>query len=248
MARIVAQNISLNLPIYNFHARSLKKTLLRIGTGGRISAESQYVIVEALRDVSFEIENGDRVALVGRNGAGKTTLLRTLAGVYHPTAGTLTTEGKVVPLLTVGVGMVEEFSGYENILAGALHVGLNREQALSLQEEIAEFTELGDYLELPIHTYSAGMRARLSFAIATAITPEILLLDEGIGAGDAFFAAKAQARFERMMTDSSIMVLASHDENLVRGFCNKALLFDNGRLLDFGPVDNILAAYHSGPA
>jgi len=244
MARIVAQNVSVHLPIFDFNSRSLKKTLLRITTGGRISAESKHVVVEALRDLSFEIDHGDRVGLIGRNGAGKTTLLRTLAGIYRPTSGTVSIEGRVVPLLAVGVGMIEEFSGYDNILAGGLHAGLSRDQVLAQREEIAEFTELGDYLHLPIHVYSAGMRARLSFAIATAVQPDILLIDEGIGAGDAGFAAKARRRVDDLLVRSSIMVIASHDEGWLNSFCNKAMPSEGGHLLYAGPTQEVLEAYH----
>ncbi len=245
MARISAYDLHVHLPVFNFHSQSLKKTALRAGTGGRIHADAKAVMIEALRAIDFEIEDGDRIGLIGPNGAGKTTLLRTLAGVYHPTAGTLEIEGRLVPMLSVGIGMYEDASGYENIRNLGVALGMMPEEIEAKYDEIAAFTELGEYLELPVYTYSAGMRTRLSFAVATAIEAEILLLDEVISAGDASFVHKASARFRQLLQRTRILVLASHSPQWIAESCNKAMLLVDGRIADFGDVDSILRAYEA---
>ncbi len=243
MASIACRNLSIHLPVMNFHAQSLKRSMLRISTGGRINANSKVLVIEALRELCFDAADGDRVGLIGPNGAGKTTLLRALAGIYQPTAGEIELEGKVVPMLAVGVGMYEDASGFENITSGGLYLGMTRDEIAAKTDEIAAFTELGDYLSLPLFTYSAGMRTRLSFAIATAMDAEILLLDEVLGTGDAHFAAKAAARFHELLDRSSIIVVASHDQSLISRVCNKALLIAEGRAVAYGPAQEVLDAY-----
>lgn len=243
MARISADNLHLNLPVFNFQAQSLKKSALRITSGGRIHTEAKAVVVEALRGISFDIRDGDRVGLIGSNGAGKTTLLRTIAGVYYPTAGSLAVEGRLAPMLNVGVGMFEDASGLENIRNLGIALGMLPAEINAKYDEIAEFTELDDYLHLPICTYSAGMRTRLTFAVATAVDAEILLLDEVISAGDAAFVHKAGARFRNFLDRTRILVLASHSPQWIAESCNKAMLLADGRLVEYGDVETVLKAY-----
>ena len=194
--------------------------------------------------MSLNIEHGERVGLIGRNGAGKTTLLRVMAGIYEPPAGTVEVEGRVAPLFDIGMGMDPESSGYENILLRGLYLGLRKAEIRAKVDEIAEFTELGEFLEMPLRTYSAGMFARLAFAISTSIDPEILLLDEGIGAGDEAFLEKAKQRLDAMINRARIMVLASHSDELVRKLCNRAILMQNGEIVASGSTDEMLERYH----
>ena len=246
MASIHLRHVSVSFPIYSAGSRSIRSRLIATGRGGRIGTDgASHVVVRGLRDVTAEIVHGDRVALVGRNGAGKTTLLRVMAGIYEPTAGTATIDGKVAPLFDVGLGMDPESSGYENILLRGLYLGLSRAAIRAKTDEIAEFTELGQFLSLPLRTYSAGMHARLSFAISTCIDPEILLLDEGIGAGDTAFLDKAKQRLDAFVARAGILVLASHAEPLVRRLCTKAILLDQGSVAAVGPIDEVLERYRS---
>ncbi|MBF0560655.1 MAG: ABC transporter ATP-binding protein [Alphaproteobacteria bacterium] len=241
--RIEADRVSVHLPVFNINSLSLKKNLLRLGTNGRIHAGSKHLVIEALRSISFVFEEGDRVGIVGLNGAGKTTLLRTIAGIFRPTGGRLDVVGRVVPLLMVGAGMYDDASGYENIRSCALQHGMSVPEIEAKIDEIAEFTALGTYLSLPLYTYSAGMRMRLSYAVATAIESDILVLDEVIGAGDAVFAQTCAQRFSALLGRTRIIVLATHDSGSIRRYCNKALLLREGQVTDFGPTEGVLKTY-----
>jgi ABC-2 type transport system ATP-binding protein/lipopolysaccharide transport system ATP-binding protein len=189
------------------------------------------------------IEHGERVGLVGHNGAGKTTLLRVIAGIYEPVTGTVAVEGRTVPLFDAGLGTDPESSGMDNIQLRGLFLGLSKAEMRRRTDEIAEFTGLGPFLDMPLRTYSTGMQARLAFAISTCIDPDVLLLDEGIGAGDAAFMAKASQRLDRLVQQTGILVLASHSEDLLRRLCSKAFLFEHGRVVAEGSVDEVLARY-----
>jgi ABC-2 type transport system ATP-binding protein/lipopolysaccharide transport system ATP-binding protein len=241
--RIRAENVSVHLPIYNINSLSLKKNLLRVSSGGRIHAASKCLVVEALRGVSFDVEDGDRLGVIGLNGAGKSTLLRTIAGIFRPTSGAMDVSGRVAPLLELGVGMYEDASGYENIHNCGLQLGMTPEELRRKEADIAAFTELGDYLQLPIYTYSAGMRMRLSFAVATAMEAEVMVFDEVVAAGDVVFAAKCAQRFSALMGRTRIVVQATHDTVWIKRFCNKVLLLSEGRVQDFGPAEGVLATY-----
>jgi ABC-type polysaccharide/polyol phosphate transport system ATPase subunit len=243
-ASVVLEHVHVNFPIYNGFRRSLRHTLVNATTGGRILSDTgDRICIEALDDISFNLSHGDRLGLIGHNGAGKTTLLRVLAGIYIPPEGVVRVEGRVAPIFDAGLGIDLESTGYENIRLRGLYLGFTRAQMEAKAEEIAEFTELGSFLQMPVRTYSAGMQARLAFAISTSIEPEILLLDEGIAAGDAAFLQKANQRLHEFIESSGIMVLASHSDPLIRAFCNKAMLLEHGRIVGFGPVDEVLAAY-----
>lgn len=249
MASVRLDNVSVAFPIYDASSRSLKKRIFSDATGGRIQTDpgsKKISLVKALDQVSFSLDHGDRVGLVGHNGAGKTTLLRVLAGIHEPNAGTVTVEGQPAPLFDIALGMDPECTGYENIVLRGLFLGLTREQIDARVDEIAEFTELGGFLDLPIRTYSAGMRMRLAFAVSTSIDPDILLLDEGIGAGDAAFLEKASQRLKEFTKRAAIIVLASHSEGLVKEMCDKAILMDHGRVLRIGETEEILDAYLKG--
>lgn len=246
MASITLEKVSVSFPIYSSATRSLKNRLIQSATGGQIRSESgsnRIAVVQALQDIDLALESGDRIGLIGHNGAGKTTLLRVLARIYEPNEGRVSIDGSTVPLFDISLGMDPESNGYENILLRGLYLGLNRRQILARMDEIAEFTELGDFLNLPIRTYSAGMRMRLAFAVSTSVAPDILLLDEGIGAGDAAFLEKANQRLARFTEQVSIIVVSSHSEELVSRMCSKALLMEHGRVLMSGTTAAVLAQY-----
>lgn len=200
----------MEFPIFDAKSRSLKKAVLGKAGGTIGRNNSNVVVIEALRDITMELNLGDRVGLVGHNGAGKSTLLRLLSGIYEPTRGWAKVTGRVAPVFDLGIGMDPEISGYENIIIRGLFLGQTRKQMQAKVDEIAEFTELGEYLSMPLRTYSTGMRVRLAMGVVTSIDPEILLLDEGIGAVDADFLRKAQSRLQNLVERSGILVFASH--------------------------------------
>lgn len=244
-ARILLEDVSVEFPIVGSDGRSLRKLLADAATDRFGVGRRRRVFVKALRHISFELNDGDRVALVGANGAGKSTLLRVLAGVYDPVLGKRIVEGRVAPLLTMGMGIRDDISGRENVrLCGTL-MNMSAREIASIAPQVADFSELGEFMNLPVSTYSLGMRARLAFSIATAFEPEILLVDEIFGAGDASFAAKAAARMADLMERSSILVFSSHSEALLKKFCRRAILLDGGRMLTFGPIDDVLDQYKS---
>ncbi len=231
-------HVSVVFPIYQAGSRSLKKRVLFHGSAGRIGRDANdRVAVEALSDVSFSLAVSDRLALIGANGAGKTTLLRTIGGIYEPVRGIVTTRGRISPMLDSGLGIDGEMNGFDNIRMRARLLGLSPAVIERHLPEIAEFTELGDYLEMPVRTYSAGMLLRLGFAVATCVEPEILLMDELILAGDAHFIGKAKVRIQGFVDRASVMVLASHNLELCSRWCTKGLWLDRGRIMDFGPVE-----------
>ena len=246
MASITLENVSVSFPVYNASTRSLKNRLIQSATGGQIRADatSQRIsVVQALQDINLSLQNGDRIGLVGHNGAGKTTLLRVLGGIYEPNSGRDAVNGSTVPLFDISLGMDQESTGYENIILRGLFLGLTRQQIKTRMDEIADFTELGDFLSLPIRTYSAGMQMRLAFAVSTSVVPDILLLDEGIGAGDAAFLNKARERLQRFTERVSIIVLSSHSDELISNMCSKAVLMEHGKIVCYGPTDEVLERY-----
>jgi ABC-2 type transport system ATP-binding protein/lipopolysaccharide transport system ATP-binding protein len=249
MASILLDRITVDFPIYNAKKRSLKSELIRRTVGGHIEAiDENHVSVMALRDVSLSLRDGDRLGIVGHNGAGKSTLLRVLSGVYEPPVGRVAIDGRISSLTDMMMGMDGEATGYENILLRSVFLGLSVKQAQANVGEIEDFTELGNFLKLPMRTYSSGMILRLAFAISTAVTPEILIMDELVSAGDAAFIAKAEARLNSFIDRTRILVLASHDLDLLRRLCNKGVLLEEGSLKMVGPIDDVLAAYSGSSA
>jgi ABC-type polysaccharide/polyol phosphate transport system ATPase subunit len=241
---LTLEDVSVSFPIYHGGSRSLKKNLLFRGSGGHIATDAhQHIIIEALRNVSLELRAGDRVALIGSNGAGKTTLLRVMAGIYEPVSGIVKSRGRISPMFDIGLGIDSEISGYDNIRLRGMILGLSVDEIERLMPDIVEFTELGDYLDIPMRTYSSGMMTRLTFAVATCFAPEILLMDEWIMAGDAAFLTKAKQRIQSFVTKASILVLASHSIETCRQFCNQGIWMDQGKIKAAGPIDEILDAY-----
>ncbi|AIK83934.1 ABC transporter ATP-binding protein [Corynebacterium glutamicum] len=243
MVSIDTYNACVDFPIFDAKSRSMKKAFLGAAGGAIGRNQDNVVVVEALRDINLHLREGDRVGLVGHNGAGKSTLLRLLSGIYEPTRGNADIRGRVAPVFDLGVGMDPEISGYENIIIRGLFLGQTRKQMKAKMEEIADFTELGEYLSMPLRTYSTGMRIRLALGVVTSIEPEILLLDEGIGAVDAAFMAKARDRLQALVERSGILVFASHSNDFLAQLCNTALWVDHGQIRDAGLVPDIVESY-----
>ena len=244
MAFLRLRGLSVEFPIYQGGSRSLKKSLLAKTTQGNLAKDAHdRVNVVALSDIDLDIDDGDRLALIGANGAGKSTLLKVLAGIYEPTRGRVEASGRVSALLTASVGLDPEATGRENIVLRGMYMDIHPRDMRPRVDEIAEFTELGYHIDLPVRTYSSGMVIRLCFAIATSMRPEILLMDEWLGAGDASFLAKARERMDSFVGGSRILVLASHSIPILQEWCNRAVLLDNGRIIASGKVGEVAANY-----
>lgn len=244
MSFLRLRNVSVEFPIYQGSSRSLKKALLATSTYGNFARDAlDRINIRALSDISLEIVNGDRVGLLGLNGAGKTTLLKVLAGIYEPTHGRFVSSGNVSSLLDTQVGLSSDATGHENIILRGMYMGIHPREMRERAPEVAAFTELGHYLDMPVRTYSAGMMIRLAFAISTCIRPDILIMDEWLTAGDAQFLEKAQRRIEDFVRGSSILVLASHSTQLVEAWCTRGILLHQGQVLATGPIKEVVATY-----
>jgi ABC-2 type transport system ATP-binding protein/lipopolysaccharide transport system ATP-binding protein len=247
VASIELDQVTIEFPIYNARGRSLTVELFRRTVGGLIQSDSSsYVSVVALRDINLVLNDGDRLGLIGHNGAGKTTLLRVLAGIYEPLSGRVKIRGTVASLTDITMGMDVERTGYENIVLRGVFLGLEPKEMRRMIPDIEAFTELGEFLTLPLRTYSSGMLLRLAFAVTTAVIPEVLIMDELIGAGDAAFMVKAMARLNQMISNSRILVIASHDIETIRRLCTKAALLQTGRIVTIGPVEEVISTYLGG--
>jgi len=244
MALIEFKDVSVDIPIYNASTRSLKKRLLEVATGGQIGADAQgRVVVRALDGLSFHLKDGDRVGVVGHNGAGKSTLLRLLSGVYAPTSGSARIEGEIGSLIDISLGIDSEASGRENIYLRAALLGLTKAEINKCIDDIIEFSELGDFIDMPLRTYSSGMHLRLAFSVSTMVRPEILLMDEWLAVGDQGFTHKAEARLAEMVQATNILVIASHSRDLINTTCNRVLWLEHGRVRMDGKPDEVLPAY-----
>ena len=238
MAHILFDHVTIDFPIYNARNRSLKNKVMQVATGGIVNFGAEGTVIRALSDVSFEISEGERVGLVGHNGAGKSTLLRVLTNVYAPVSGRVQILGDIGSLVDISLGIDGEATGRENIFIRAALLGLRRDQIEDKFEEIVEFSELGDFIDMPVRTYSSGIHLRLAFAVATVIRPEILLMDEWLSVGDAAFNKKAEKRLNDLLQSSRILVLASHSRDLIEKTCTRALWFEHGKLkMDSGPKE-----------
>jgi lipopolysaccharide transport system ATP-binding protein len=246
LARISLRNVLVDFPVYGGRSRSLRSMLTRAATGGILARDAaDRIVVRALDHVSLELRDGDRVGLVGHNGSGKTTLLRVLAGAYEPIAGTAEVEGRVSSMLSIQLGMDLEATGYENIYLRGVLMGMHPREVRAKVGEISEFAELGDFLDMPVRTYSSGMSMRLAFAISTSVAADVILMDEWLSVGDEEFSAKAQGRLRALVDQAKILVLASHDHELIRRNCNKIVRLDHGRI---AVVDDLDAALPASPA
>jgi lipopolysaccharide transport system ATP-binding protein len=240
VAYIRADRLTIEFPLYHLGARSLKKRLLA-ASSIRVRQDANRISVSALRDLSFSIDPGERVALVGGNGAGKTTLLRCLAGIYEPVSGSLELMGSVGSLIDPAAGMDSDATGRENIVLRGMFLGYSRLECEAMADEAGRFSGLGEFLDMPVRTYSAGMGIRLAFAAATTMAPDILLMDEWFLAGDADFIEKASRRLEELVSGAEILVLATHDMSIVRKWCTRVFEMAGGHLVADKSADSFFA-------
>jgi ABC-type polysaccharide/polyol phosphate transport system ATPase subunit len=242
VARLVLDNVSVRFPIFTAQTQSLRAAVFT-RLGGKLASHDGTVVVDALRNVSLKLDSGDRLGVIGHNGAGKTTFLRVISGAYPPVDGNIIRVGKVSSFTDITLGMDKEATGWQNIIFRCIVMGLTFAEARVLAPAIAEFSELGDYMNLPARTYSSGMFLRLAFAISTAVQPDIVVMDEMVGAGDKAFMEKARQRILDLLAKSRILVLASHREGLLRQLCNKIVWLHQGEVRGIGPVDELLREY-----
>ncbi len=237
MSSVIAKDIVVDFPIYGTRHRSFKSTVLRAATGGSLArASDDRVVVRALDGLTFKFQEGDRVGLLGHNGSGKSTLLRVVAGAYEPVSGNISVQGSIASMLNVTLGMDHEATGYENIFLLGAVMGQSKQQMRERLDDICSFAELGEFIYIPLRTYSSGMVMRLAFAVATSTPADIVLMDEWLSVGDQDFAHKAQARLGAMLDSAKIFFLASHNENLIRRNCNWALRLEHGKMVSLEPI------------
>lgn len=235
MSLIQAKDLVVDFPIYGGTGnRSFKKVFINAATGGVFAKDAgERVVVRALDNLSFDFHEGDRVGLIGHNGSGKSTLLRVLAGIYEPIKGYLKVKGRVTSMLSITLGMDYDATGLENIYIRGRIMGLRTKQLDQIVDEVADFSGIGDFLHLPMRTYSSGMSMRLAFAISTCVNADIILMDEWLSVGDADFVGKAQERMNGFVKNARIVVLASHNHELIKEQCNKILTLEHGKIVSF---------------
>lgn len=242
---ISCRDLTLRFPVYGVDAKSLKKSLARVTVGGRLGSSHGATEVTALSNLNLELKAGDRLGLIGHNGSGKTTLLRALSGAYEPDEGQIEVEGRIAALLDLSLGIDPSATGYDNIRLRGRIAGLSSREIEAKMDEIAEFTGLGPFLAMPVKTYSAGMQARVAFAAATAVEADVLLMDEWIAVGDSDFQKLAHKRLLNLVERAGILVLASHDHDLLRLYCNKVMRLEGGVASEVAPIrklNELLAA------
>jgi lipopolysaccharide transport system ATP-binding protein len=237
--KISLQNVCVDIPVFNSQGRSLKKTVMGIATGGKIGlTETGKTIIRSLHDINLDIQPHERVGLIGHNGAGKSTLLRVLGRVYTPSSGKAVIEGKIGSLIDISLGIDGEATGIENIFLRAALLGIPKKKVEQALPEIMEFTQLGQFIEMPVRTYSTGMHMRLAFAVSTMISPDILLMDEWLSVGDEAFQHKAEERLNQLIERSNVLVLASHSRKLIERCCTRVLWLEHGKIkLDGTPAE-----------
>ena len=244
MAFINLQDVNIDFPVFNSTGRSLKKRLIHLATGGQLNEDaSGVVVVRALENLSFTIQDGERVALLGHNGAGKSTLLRVLSSVYAPTHGTAYIQGKLGSLIDISLGIDLEATGRDNIFLRGCLLGMSKSNIQATIDEIIDFTELGDFIDMPLRTYSTGMSMRLAFAVSTAVQPEILLMDEWLSVGDENFKDKAEKRLKKLLSKTNLLVMATHSYEIITSICNKAIWLEHGRLKEVGDAKTVADMY-----
>jgi ABC-2 type transport system ATP-binding protein len=252
--RLVFRDVTVDIPVFDVKSRSIKHRLIVKKVSNLISRTDQsvggvmrdlggVVSVRALDQVSFTAADGDRIAVLGHNGAGKTTLLRAAAGIFEPTSGEVIITGRVMPLFNMLEGMVPDATGVEMIYTRGTLLGMSQREIQENMDEIAEFCELGDYIDMPVRTYSTGMLMRLAFAITTAVASDVLIMDEIIGTGDAAFFDRAEKRMREFVERARVLLVATHSPDIAKKWCNKAMLFQHGRLIASGETNAVLEAY-----
>ena len=229
---IIVDNVSMKFNLSKEKVDSLKDYIIK-----SIKKEIKYNEFWALQNVSFTVEKGDRVGILGLNGAGKSTLLKVIAGVFKPTEGSVTKHGKMVPLLELGAGFDQQYTGKENIYLYGAMLGYSKEFIDEKYDEIVKFSELKDFIDVPIKNYSSGMKSRLGFSIATVVSPKILILDEVLSVGDAKFRKKSEKKVLSMFDSGVTVLFVSHSLAQVKRICNKAMILEKGKLIAYGDID-----------
>lgn len=251
MTRAAETSISLlsacvTFPLLSAQSRSLRNRIVQTATAGQLGVNSDgHHFVRGLNDVSLEITRGERVGLLGRNGSGKSTLLRVLSGIYEPTSGKATVIGKPTTLMDISLGINPEATGLQNVFLQAALMGVPRKKMRERVGDIVDFSELGDFIHLPVRTYSSGMQLRLALAISTVYSPEILIMDEWLSVGDEAFRVKAEKKIRELVDGAGILIIATHSRELVESICTRAILLDQGRIVHDGPAGEVAAAYFS---
>lgn len=236
---IVVEHMSMLFNLNKEKVDNIKEYFIKL-----VTKKLHFTEFWALKDISFTVEKGDRVGVLGFNGAGKSTLLKVIAGVLKPTEGSVKVSGVIAPMLELGAGFDLNYSGKENVFLYGATMGYSRKFIEEKYDEIVEFSELGDFINVPVKNYSSGMRARLGFAIATAVEPEILILDEVLSVGDAKFRKKSEAKIRSMFDKGITVLFVSHSVEQVMNICNKAIILDHGKLIAQGEVKEICAQYN----
>ena len=232
MTIISAKNISIEFPIFGIKSRSFKSSVIKSITGGKINEENASLKIKAIDDISFNLNAGDRVGLIGHNGSGKTTLLRAISGVYFPTSGNLSVDGSISSLLDIFIGMDMDATGKENIIARGLIMGHPYSHVVEKIDDVIQFSGLGDYINLPMRTYSSGMAMRLAFSASTSFDADIVLMDEWLSVGDDNFIKSSQKRISEFVESAKVVILASHDKLMLQKFCNKTITMCQGKIID----------------
>lgn len=231
MAKIIVDNLSLKFRAYQEGATSAKEYFANLFRHTKRKTHSDFW---ALQGVSFSLNGGERVGIVGRNGAGKSTLLKTICRIYEPTTGSVSVNGRIAPLLEIGAGFHPEFSGRENIYFNGTILGYSKVQLRAIEKEVIEFAELEEFVDTPVKYYSTGMYMRLAFSLATTVHPDILVLDELFAGGDAAFVKRGKERMYKMIDRASVMILVSHDQSLLRSLCERFIWLDHGKVIADG--------------
>ena len=247
MAKIALRNVGVEFRLFTGKHQSFRSKIVASATGGQVAQDpAGRVVVNALEHLNINISEGERVGLIGKNGAGKSTLLRVFSRVYRPTTGVAAIEGAVSSLIDISLGINPEATGRQNIfLRGAL-LGISRREIRNSIDDIVEFSDLGDFIEAPVRTYSSGMQMRLAFSVSTVLAPDILVMDEWLAVGDQEFGVKAQARLQEVVNASKILIIASHSRELLERTCTRGILLDRGRVVRDGPIMEV-AEMHFGP-
>ncbi|WP_241645998.1 ABC transporter ATP-binding protein [Rosenbergiella metrosideri] len=243
MALIKLEGASLDFPIYDAASRSIKKNFIGFATGGKLGSKNGRAVVTALSNLDIEINDGERVGLIGHNGSGKTTLLRMFSKVYYPTSGDAKIVGSIGSLVSISLGINPEFTGRENIYIRGALLGLNKKEISSKIDDIISFTDLGDFIDMPVRTYSSGMQMRLGFSVSTIFKPQILIMDEWLSVGDEGFKDKAERRLSEIISSTKILILASHSYELLSKNCTRIIWLEHGKVKMDGSPEQVLSHY-----
>ena len=248
MAHIKAINATVEIPIYNISSRSFKNKIFQIATNDKFGRNDKgNLVVKALKCLNFEFSKGDRVGIIGKNGSGKSTLLRVLSGAYKPTTGNFAIQGKIASLIDISLGIDHEATGKENIYLRGAFLGMSKKEMDKKFDDIVSFSELENFINLPVRTYSSGMHLKLAFSVSTIIQPEILLMDEWLSVGDEEFKKKAEKRLNDLVKTTEILVIASHSRDLIEKNCNKVILLEDGIIKSMGAPKEICSSYFDNP-